>query len=153
MTKQQKTYVLLAAVLLIWGIIGYQFINQFSSNNTEVSTTSSFNFIPKKIKQQESYTVKADYRDPFLGKLPTDKKKKIYKKKKVPKTNIPFPAIIYNGVVEGGSKSKSFILSINGAEEIMTVGQTFKKVTLKKADESKVVVLFNSVSKTIQLLE
>lgn len=151
MTKQQKTYVLLAAVLLIWGIIGYQFINQFSSNNTEVSTTSSFNFIPKKIKQQESYTVKADYRDPFLGKSPTDKKKKIYKKKKVPKKNIPFPSIIYSGVVEGGSKS--FILTINGVEEIMSVGQTFHKVTLKKADDSKVVVVFNSVSKTIQLLE
>ena len=151
MTKQQKTYVLLAAVLLIWGIIGYQFINQFSSNNTEVSTTSSFNFIPKKIKQQESYTVKADYRDPFLGKLPSDKKKKIYKKKKTPKTNIPFPSIIYSGVVEGGSKS--FILTINGVEEIMSVGQTLHKVTLKKANQSQIVVVFNSVSKTIQLLE
>lgn len=151
MTKQQKTYVLLAAVLLIWGIIGYQFFNQFSSNNTEVTASSSFEFVPKKITKQETYTVNANYRDPFLGKLPSDKKKKIVKRKKAPKTNIPFPSIIYRGVVEGGSKS--FILTINGVEEIMSVGQTLHKVTLKKANQSQVIVVFNSVSKTIQLLE
>ncbi|WP_272149621.1 hypothetical protein [Tenacibaculum aiptasiae] len=151
MTKQQKTYLLLAAVILIWGIIGYQFFNQFSSNTPEVTTASSFEFVPKKITKQEAYTVKADYRDPFLGKLPSDKKKKVIVRKKAPKTNIPFPNITYNGVIEGGSKS--FILTINGMQEEMSIGQTLHKVTLKKANSSKAVVVFNSVSKTIQLLE
>lgn len=151
MNKQQKTYVLLGAVLIIWGIIGYQFFNHFSSNDTPEIETSTFTFTPKKKTQQKGYIVKADYRDPFLGKLPSAKKKKVVAKKKTtPKATIPFPNVAYNGVVEGGTKS--YILTINGNQEIMTIGQTLHKITLKKADKTSAVVVFNSEEKTIQLV-
>ncbi len=151
MNKQQKTYILLGAVLIIWGIIGYQFLGNFSPNTAEVVKTSSLEFIPKKITHQKGYTVLANYRDPFLGKIPAVKKKSTKRKKKAPKIKTNFPNIIYNGVFEGSSKS--FLLTINREQEIMVIGQTFKKVTLKSADKIKIKVLFNSEIKTIQLLE
>lgn len=142
---------LLSIVLIIWGIIGYQFLNKFSPNTKEIGINSSFEFIPKKLIQQKKHTVLANYRDPFLGKLLTLKKKSTKRKKTVAKVKIAFPKIIYNGVVEGSSKS--FILTINNEQEIMTIGQVFKKVTLKKANNKSIKILFNSEIKTIQLLE
>lgn len=152
MNKQQKTYILSAAVILVWGLIGYRIYKGLYSNNN-VSTDLNFKekFVPSKIKTSQNYVVSADYRDPFLGEFNNLKKKK--QKINTPKiTNeaLPFPEVIYNGLVKAGH-SKSYTLTINGRQELMKVGDMIEEVRLVKATENNVIVRFQKITKTIKL--
>ena len=150
MTKQQKTYFLLIVVLLIWGVIGYQI---FSKLNTNQETTATVEmpkkYIPKKIKKDKPYTIKADYRDPFLGKFPS---KKIVRKKIIKKTMILFPSIIYNGVIAGNT-SQSYILTINGNQEVFKLKETINEVKLLKVTKEEVMITYKGNKKIIRLQE
>lgn len=149
MTKQQKTYALLAAVLIIWGLIGYQFYTNLNSTS-EVPTIikKRQNFVPKMVKEQEQYTINATYRDPFLGKRYIYKKKRVVAPKKQPL--VPFPSIIYNGVIEGNG-TKAYILTIDGNQIILKRRQTKQQVTLVKGTSKQVTIRFQKRTKTISL--
>ncbi len=153
MTKQTKTYLLLFVTLIVWGLIGFRIYKSFRNDNNIVASTN-FNqtFTPKKIKKSEIYTVNANYRDPFLGKFPNTTKKKKKPKKKAPKkkTNIRFPKIIYNGIVEGGNV-KSYTITINGKQELLTIGQTINDITLINASNDEISVRYKEVTKKIPL--
>ena len=150
MTKQQKTYFLLIVVLLIWGVIGYQ---TFSKLNTDQENTATVEmpkkYIPKKIKKDKPYTIKADYRDPFLGKTKNRKKNKSVNKSLNKKPAIPFPEVIYNGIVAGSTKA--YTITINGKQELLKIGETFQDIKLVKANSEKITVRNNGITKTIQL--
>lgn len=152
MTKQQKTYVLLIAVAIVWGLIGYRFYkNSNPTIETAPITQQQQTYIPTEFKKGESYTVKADYRDPFLGKFYSEKKKKKKTNTTLKKeTTIPFPTIIYNGIVEGGT-SKSYTLTINGKQQLFKLGESINDIKLLKANSEQIIVRFNGVSKTIKL--
>lgn len=150
MTKQQKTYLLLGAVLLIWGLISYQVFRKMNPVETVNPQVIVQQFKPEKVVVATPYTIKADYRDPFLGKLFTEKKKIVKKRVVQPKEIIPFPDITYNGVVEQGS-SKSYIVTVNGQQEIIKRGQTFHKIKLLNANASQIKVRFNGTTKIIKL--
>ena len=150
MKKQQKTYILLIAVLVIWGIIGYQIYIRLNPPAPELNIAKlNTNFVRQQTIQSSFYELKTSYRDPFLGGFP--KKKRIVKKKKVipkAKPTIPFPNVVYNGIIEGNS-STAYILTINGRQEIVKLGQEVQKITLTKATKKEVVVQFEGISKTI----
>ena len=148
MKKQQKTVWLLSAVVIIWGLIGYTFYKRryptVPESKIHVVSKSTF----KKINESKSfYKVNGEYRDPFLGKYP--QKKKVVKRK-IKKIEVRFPNIIYNGMVEGNNTA-SYILTINGQQEIVKLGEIFQEVTLKKANSIEAIVLFQGVKKTILL--
>lgn len=148
MNKKLKRYVLLFVALLVWGLIGYRVYEYFNPEEITVENFTPQKFIPKKIKETEKYTIKANYRDPFLGVAPTKKKKKIAKK--VIKNNQPFPSVVYNGVIEA-NRTKSYIITINGQQEVFKIGQTFNNVKLLSANAKQIKVRNNGVNKTIQL--
>ena len=144
MKKQQKTVWLLFAVVIIWGLIGYTFYKRryptIPESKIHVVSKSTF----KKINESKSfYKVNGEYRDPFLGKYP--QKKKVVKRK-IKKIEVRFPNIIYNGMVEGNNTA-SYILTINGQQEIVKLGEIFQEVTLKKANSIEAIVLFQGVKK------
>lgn len=151
MSKQQKTYLLLIAVLGIWGVIGYQLIAKlYPSDSANNKPDSVQKFKPKKFEKRKVYTINGQYRDPFLGTLHTQKKKKPKRKVVVKKMeNVPFPSIVYNGIVEGATTS--YTISVNGKQELFTLGETINKVTLVKADTKKIIVRFGNTSKTFSL--
>lgn len=150
MKKQQKTYLLLFAVLIIWSIIGYQIYSRLNPSTPKlekVQVTSTF--VKEKAGVTSFYKVSETYRDPFLGKYPQKKKKKTIKKKIVKqKSTTPFPNVVYNGIIKG-STSQSYILTINGRQEIIKLGKEIQKVTLIKANAKKAVVKFQGESKTL----
>lgn len=151
MNKQQKTYLLLAAVIIIWGLVGLRFYKRVNPGSEVASEPYvQEEFTPKKFVKNKIYEVKADYRDPFLGKLTPKKRGKTKSKKKVNKKTIPFPKIIYNGIVKGGN-TKSYTITINGKQEVFKIGESIHKVKLVKATQEYIVVRFNKVSKTIKL--
>jgi hypothetical protein len=147
--KQQKTYVLLIAVLGIWGAIGYQIYNRMNPSvpKTEVlQAQNTFQKIP--IITTSFYEIHEIYRDPFLGHFPKKKRTVVKKKPKQEQSKIPFPEVIYNGLIQGGSAT-TYILTINGRQEILKKGETFQKVKLIKANKEEAVVRFLKETKTI----
>lgn len=152
MTKQQKTYMLLFAALVVWGLIGFKIYKGLYGDDNQVTKVTSTNnkYTPKPISESKTYNLKADYRDPFLGKPPTQKKKTKIVKRVAQNDDIPFPNIIYNGIVEAGN-SKSYTVTINGKQELIKVGEELHNVKLVRATSNKIVVRFQGKTKTIQL--
>jgi hypothetical protein len=149
--KQHKTFFLLFAVLVIWGLIGYQVYKRLNPTKPLLETTSfSSSFTPEKKVENSFYELKGNYRDPFLGKF-AKKKKKIVKKRIVkPKPIVRFPNIIYNGIIEG-NQSISYILTMNNQQHILKLGDTIEQIKLLRANSKEAVVVFQGNKKTILL--
>jgi len=150
--KQQKIVVLLAAVVIIWGLIGQMIYKSLHPLVPEYNLpeTSTFSF-RETGTTAPFYEVAAAYRDPFLGKYP-QKKKTIKRKIIKQKITVPFPNIIYNGMIEG-NKTQSHILTINGQQEILKLGETFAQIKLIKANSKEAIVRFQGINKTFLLEE
>jgi len=148
MKKQQKTVWLLTAVVIIWGLIGYTLYKRRYPSVPETKRLVVSKSTFKKINESKSfYKVNGEYRDPFLGKYPQNKKVIKIKPKKI---EVRFPNIIYNGMIEG-KKTASYILTINGQQEILKLGEIFQEVTLIKANYEEATVLFQGLKKTFLL--
>lgn len=151
MKKQQKTYLLLIGVLLIWGIIGYQIFSQLNpTEKTSFIDNKKTEYTPEKRVELEKYIVKANYRDPFLGKTYSKKKTKPRKATAQKKEIIPFPSVIYTGFVEG-SLAKSYIITVNGKQEVLKINQTFENITLLRANDKEATIKFNDIIKKIPI--
>ncbi|MBL4604155.1 MAG: hypothetical protein JKY02_00370 [Flavobacteriaceae bacterium] len=134
MNKNQKTYLLLFAVAIVWGAIGYQFYKNYNPDIPVVVERSTTRYVPLKKNTQDSYTISPDYRDPFLGKI---YRKKIVKiKKGVPKPKVIFPKIVFKGIVNGNKRS--YIIEINGIQEVFVLKQRFQGITLVKATSTSI---------------
>lgn len=150
MKKQTKTYLLIAAVAIVWGMIGYRIYQHFTPEEIESQsiTPQVFHFKnnPKKV-----YTFQQLQRDPFTGKILI--KKKITKPKKVvipkPKKEVVFPKVEYQGFVEG--VSSSFVLRINGVHHVLNLDDTTNGVRLIKGDTSQIVIEYQKERKTIPI--
>ena len=148
MNKQKKTYILLAIVLVIWGLIGYQIYKRFNPTKPKLKTIKmQSSFIRKKNVENSFYELQTTYRDPFLGKFPV-KKKVVKKRIEKPKKAVRFPKIIYNGMIEG-SESPSFILTVKGKQEILKKGEIIQEVKLITANSEEAIVSYQGIKKTI----
>lgn len=148
MNKQQKTYGLLGIVLIIWGMIGYQIYMRMHPAAPKLNTENRPRFFQKKKTDKHIfYNIHQAYRDPFLGGFPT--KKRIQQKTSIAKKpTIVFPSIQYNGSVEN-NEGKSYILTINGKQDIVKIGQVLQGVQLIKASKNEVSVKFKNELKNI----
>lgn len=148
MKKQQKTYLLLAAVIGIWGAIAFQFFKTLNPEDSQQKITVREKFVPKKTATVHFHTVKKLARDPFLGTIKVTKK--AIKKKVEPKKVVRFPKIVYNGIVKGNG-NQSYIITINGQQQVFQLKEIFKGVQLIKANHKEAVVKFEGTLKTFLL--
>jgi len=149
MKKNQKTYLLLIAVVAVWGAIGYQFYTRYNPETTIVIENKRSLFNPQQTQEVTSYTIEPDYRDPFTGKL--YQKKVLPKRKVTPKPAVVFPAIEFKGIIEGNQKT--YIIAINNQQEIFQLQQTKQEVTLVKATGKEVTLKYQNETKKYTLKE
>ncbi|WP_299627658.1 hypothetical protein [uncultured Tenacibaculum sp.] len=149
MKKQQKTYLLLALVIIVWSIVIFQFFGYVNENEQVLPEVNYANFKPNKFTKKESYKVSVHNRDPFLGtyrvvKKATPKNKKVRKKEP-----IIFPQIKYKGIIVNGN-SKSFIVAIDGRQKIMKLGVKTNDVKLVSGSKKEIKILYKGSYKTIK---
>lgn len=147
MSKNQKTYLLLFAVALIWGTIGYQLYKGYHPDIPEIEMGSIVAFKPETNNPITSYTITPDYRDPFTGKI--YRKSVKIKKKIATKTTVVFPTIIYKGIINGSKNS--YIISINGIDQIFQLKQTVLGVTLISSKDKSIVIKYQNQTKNYRL--
>ncbi len=150
MKKQQKTYLLLAAVIGIWGAIAFQFFKTLNPEDSQQKIAVREKFVPKKTATVHFHTVKKLERDPFLGKIKVAKKAVQKKEKVEPKKVVRFPKIVYNGIVKGNG-NQSYIITINGQQQVFRIKEILKGVQLIKANHKEAVVKFEGTLKTFVL--
>lgn len=153
MKKQTKTYLLLVAVLLIWGIIGYKIVGAISpkpvQEEVEIKTVD---FTPEPLVQKDTFSLIANYRDPFLGTLATKPKKKSTAKKAIPKNPVPEVTIEYTGLItDNETKEKIFFIRIAGQQYLMSARDKIEGFTLISGSESQVRIRDGKKTRTIPL--
>jgi type II secretory pathway component PulC len=153
MKKNKKTYLLLGAVLVIWGVLGFKIIEAINPSEELIAMvklpTTNFGVAAKK---RDTFSITANYRDPFLGTMPKTKKPKKSKKKVVKKVETPKKNIAYAGsVAENGSNKRLFFISIEGQQHIMSQGETVAEVKLVTGNQENIKVRYGMRSETIAI--
>jgi hypothetical protein len=149
MKNKKNIYILLPIVILIWGLLIYQFFS-FSNHNADETIVSEAKVKPIKIKERQIVSIAINYRDPFLGKMYTAVHRKTLAKKKVttptPKKVIDpivWPSILYKGIVsDTKDKNKVFMLIIDGQTFLMKKGSTEREIFLKEGDRESIEVKY-----------
>ena len=122
MKSKKKTYILLVVVLIIWALVIYQFFSLRQPQTAAIASTISYELKPLQIKQRDTFSIKANYRDPFLGGLynPQTEKSAVNRHPKKVKPAVLWPEIIYKGIVsDSKDRKKVFMVLINGTPHFM----------------------------------
>lgn len=139
-------------VLAIWGVIGFKVVNTLSPDAEPPALREQVFDAPKTTIKKDTFTLYANYRDPFLGTLPKSKKKptnRVVKKAKKPEKNIVFDGL----VSQSGSGSTLFFVTIDGQQHIMSLKQEIEGVRLLKGSAKHISVRYDGNTKSIVLTE
>lgn len=139
MNKKGINGLLIVVVLIIWGLIFYRLFNSFFAEPSEnIPTQTNQKKIIAEIERKD-FILRADYRDPFLGKMFKEavkpKMQNIAIPKKVVKEEKPVTEIKFLGMIKNKTSNKGIALvSINGEDKMAAegeerVGVKFIKIT------------------------
>lgn len=153
MKNKKSIYVLLPIVLFIWGAVIYQF---FSFSDTEIvdNATKEIAIKPFIIKPKDTFSVKVNSRDPFLGKIIDDSQKSNVVKPKskavIVKEELVWPQIQYKGIVsDNKEKVKVFMIIINGKTYFMRKGDVENEVKLKEGNRETIYAVYKGDLKVV----
>lgn len=151
MKNKTKTYLLLAAVLAIWGIIGFKIMSTLNPEPPEAKKQEDrITFTPKSHTAKDTFSIRPAQRDPFLGTLYAKKQESATPRITKPKEEFLWIPITYHGTVsKQDSKEKLCILSINGQQHIMKIGQEVQEVKLVKASNADIQVSYKGQRRTV----
>lgn len=160
MKNKKSIYILLPVVLLIWGMLIYQFFSYSVPDEVLENTSMELGIKPFKLKERTVSVINVAYRDPFLGKMyvvPIQKLKKSSnktKKSSKPVETIVWPTVLYKGMIsDSKEKNKVFILTIAGHDFFMKKGDIENEILLKDGDKESVYVKYKGNLDLIMLAE
>ena len=142
---------LLGLVLIVWGIIGFKVVGALSPKPEPVVVSEPVFKATQPVKKKDTFSLMANYRDPFLGTMPTPKK---VKRSPIKKKPVAKRAIVYSGSVsQSGSGNSLFFVSIDGQQHVMSLKQVVDSVRLLGGNARQIKVRYSGVVKTIPLTE
>lgn len=146
MKSKRNTYLLLAGVLGIWGLIAYRFFAYATPDENE-STPTPITAGPLPDFKKDTTAFNVSYRDPFLGTFYSEDRNKPAGKRasnisRKPATEeVVWPLIVYKGLVsDSKDRQKIFMLGING-----------KTVLLKEKGSEQGVIVLSGDRKSVTL--
>lgn len=152
MSKKIKTYILLVAVLGIWGTIAYKIIAGLNPEDTIIEPLEVVSeFKPKAEMSKEVFTITPLERDPFLGTLYQSKQKTKSTGNSKARSAIVFPKTSYQGMIKKRqAKDKVFIVNINQKQHLLKIGQTIDSVTLIKGNSKEIQLRYRNQYKVFK---
>ncbi|TAI48499.1 hypothetical protein [Flagellimonas allohymeniacidonis] len=151
MGKNIKTYILLGVVLIIWGVIAYRIFATLSPEPQKQNSFVAKSYAPMEMAARDTFSIKADYRDPFLGTLTSSKPKKT-PQAKVVKREIPSIDVRYTGSMYNSStKKRIYFVTINGQQHLLEKGRSVAKITLVRGSEGSITYRYHGVLKKVSL--
>ncbi|PWS28860.1 hypothetical protein DHW03_03230 [Pedobacter yonginense] len=164
MKNRKSVYLLICCVIAVWGIIGYRIYaattgdetTPISSNNS--SRKGYFKLIDH---SQDTYSLHADYPDPFRGfddapeEKPLDEHPIVSQSSQntaFTKPEINWYGILFLGyILNPQSKKKVGIFSVNGHETMLSEGEQASGLKINKFVGDSVKVTYQKASKFISI--
>ena len=159
------TYILLAGVVVVWGLIFVRIYNSMFSGNESVLTAKPQLGKVNYTSTRDTFELIANYRDPFLGGMPrversmTEQSPSVaVRPKPAPVVKVPEPEVVidwsvisYIGLIKNPATSKHVsLMLIKGNEYMMAEGETRADVKLIKNCKDSVKVLYSGKEKFIK---
>ena len=140
--NKHKTYLLLLAVLGIWGTIAVKIVNGLSdSEDIVVDVTQTFDFKPDSFKPKRTFTIDSFDRDPFLGTIKNPKTRASKKVVSSSRDSISKPHIRYHGSIKRqGNNETVFTLSINNQQHLLKIGQRIDDYRLVRGNANEILI-------------
>lgn len=150
---------MLPIIILVWGVVFYQLFSYFFSAPTYVIEKSEITIDIDKI-EKDTFSIVADYRDPFLGKKISElrpvttngiKRNNTKKRTKITEPiNQPWPVIQYKGMIKNNNSEKRVgIVNIAGQERLVKEGDILNGVKFLSIGKTHIKVVFQKEQKTI----
>ena len=157
MLKNKKAlYVLVPLVLIIWGVIGYRIWVGMNSDNPDYFVEQVNTEPVVEMLEPDTFSIIADYRDPFLGRIRSPKpktgeiKKRPIQVKKKSEPPLRWPSITYGGMIKNQKTNKLVaMVKINGKDNLMAVGNIMAEVRLVKVYPDSIKVALGKVAKIV----
>ncbi|MBW8050715.1 MAG: hypothetical protein FVQ77_10360 [Cytophagales bacterium] len=161
MKNKKLTYFLIVLLVFIWGLIFYKiFVGVFDGSNNYVIANIQKKPVKDIIITSDTFTIKANYRDPFLAQTYSNVAKKTKKKivtkpviKKPIEAVLPirWPVIKYLGSIKNQKTNKEVaMININRKEKLISVGDTVTGIRLLKIYGDSVQVVYEKEKKVIK---
>lgn len=137
MKNKKATYILLPAVLGIWGLVIYKVFAVSNSDTPIPPYPDTSNTKAEAINRADTFSLLASYPDPFLEAVkevkhsskPLAAKKEPVKPVAAVKT--AWPAVTYSGMVRNQKSDKQLVMvSVNGSSNVMKVGDVVEGLAL-----------------------
>lgn len=167
MHQKKLKYGLLIVVSLIWGLILFRLIDGLTSDTIVPPTTTSRKII-KTTPSSDSFTLFANYPDPFLkeddsviiepGSLFLNTKNAALNfsssNGNTSLNVLPFDStvIVYKGMISNSMKRKKIaMLTIAGRPYLASENQMITSYRIKKIEKDKVIITYNGSMHTIKI--
>lgn len=158
MKGNKGLYILLPVVFIIWGLIIYRLVKYVGQGNTPVPIPAftGINFEPEKL-QEDTFSITANYRDPFLGAVKKvaaftgPPKPAKAAPKPVTKPEIPWPTIIFKGLIKNKDAKKTYaLLTINGKTKSFSDKEEWQGIKIQSVAKDSVVLIYNKQKKSFK---
>ena len=147
---------LVPLVLIIWGMITYRIYESWKGDNTDYFIEQTAAEPVVEMLEPDTFSIIADYRDPFLGKIRSLKpktgqpKKKPATVKKKPEPQLRWPSITYGGMIRNQKTGKLVaMIKINGKDNLMAAGNIVSEVRLVQVYPDSIKVALGKVEKIV----
>lgn len=153
-------YILVPLVVIIWGLVLYRILD-LGKDEAQINEAPIAVKTETKATKKDSFTIVANYRDPFLGKMTHQRrttgnevKKQVKKVKKPPPPPVAvhWPSIIFGGLIRNNQSNQEIaIVTINNQEALLGIEDKLQGVTLKKIfNKDSILVAMNDHKKVIK---
>ena len=166
MKNKKLSYVLAPVVILVWGLIFYKLF--FSTNNGIIvaDKTKKQKKVNEYKAENNNFALLVDYRDPFLSgieqfeenqDLLNQQEQQNNLQQQIKKTPEPkpqkivlFPNVQYRGMIKNKTDKRTLaVLVFQGKEKLVSSGESYNDVRVKRIYADSLVIVYESVVKTI----
>lgn len=153
MLKNKKNIrVLLPIVLVIYGLLFYNFFDALNPDEIQLSSQKISSYTPAKVTARDTFSMLSVTQDPFLGTLYKSGKKG-RNSKTLKASQVTWPQIQYLGIVsDNNSNATIFIVSINGQQSLGSKGDAIGEITIVRGTPEKVVLRLGGQAKEFPIM-
>jgi Tfp pilus assembly protein PilP len=150
------TYILLPAVILIWGFIFYKIFFAVKGDD-EISPAKEFAIHQQGSNSLDTFSIAADYRDPFVVKhvsVTSSQPKTAAQpavKKPEPLAAKPWPQVGYTGMIRSHKTNVPIaMLQLNGQTYTVKAGEAFEEIQVIRILRDSVELKFGKEKRFIK---
>ncbi len=138
-------------MLGVWGTVVYKIIEALNPDVPAYEMTGLSANADYKIETQvDTFSIRKVDRDPFLGTIVKDKKPV---KKVASRPTLQWLPVEYQGMLSNGKKNKIFLISINGQQHLLKIGQERDSIKVLSGNNKQIRLQYRYESKRFLKLE